>query len=156
MSVEAVEAPLVTDRPTLRDLAVRGVAWALLMSCLVLLASFVLVGERPGSYADLRAAVADGRVDEVRIEGGLENGAIGSAGASVHWRDGLIRRAATVTEASSRQQARALEGDGPVVIGSVGATLVALHPELQTSRSDQQTRSDFGAWRVPRWVNVLA
>jgi hypothetical protein len=155
MSVEAVEAPAATARLRPPDYAVRIIASALAGSCLVLLTTFLLVGERPGSYADLRAAVADGQVDDVRVEGGLDDGAVGAASVSVHWRDGLIRRATTVTEASSRRQARLLGSGRPVVVGKVDDRLVALDPSLRTSRTDTETRSDVGSWRVPGWASVL-
>jgi hypothetical protein len=156
MSVEAAPAPVAPAPLRLRDHAVRGIAWALVVSCVVLLATFLLVGERPGSYADLRAAISNGEVDDVRVEGGLGDGAIGAAGVSVHWRDGLIRRVATVTEASSRGQARLVGDGGPVVVGRVDDSLSALDPSLRTSRTERELRSDFGAWKVPRWAHVLA
>ena len=156
MSVEAIATPVEVAPLRLRDHAIRGLAWALVVSCVVLLATFLLVGERPGSYADLRAAVANGQVDDVRVEGGLGDGVIGAASVTVHWRDGLIRRVATVTEASSRRQARLL-GDGrPVVVGRVDDSLSALDPGLRTSRTGDEPRGDFGAWQVPRWADVLA
>ena len=87
MSVEAIAAPAGAARRRL-DVGVRGVAWALVASAASLCSATVLVaGERAASYADLRAAVADGRVDEVRVEGGLDRPGRGAPGV-----DGALAR----------------------------------------------------------------
>ncbi|WP_028644829.1 hypothetical protein [Nocardioides sp. URHA0020] len=152
MSTQAVAAPARRPRALLPDLVVRGIAGALVVTSLVLLGTLLVAGERPTSYAELRAAVAAGRVDRVDLEGGLHGDVEGFAGVTVHWRDGLVGRVTTVTEATSRRDARDVGVTEPVVVGRVDEQLRALDPGLRTTRSGRQSDGELGPWRVPAWM----
>ena len=153
MSTESVEAPVATARRGRRGYAVRGIAWALVAMCVVLLGTVLVAGERPTSYAELRAAVADGRVDEIRVEGGLSGQVQGAAGATVHWRDGLMGRVTSVTEATSRRDARSAGMDKPVLEGRVDDKLTELDPGLRSTRaSDWSSYNEIGPWHIPQWT----
>ncbi|RHW25913.1 hypothetical protein D0Z08_16360 [Nocardioides immobilis] len=52
-------------------LNLRRVAWVLLAGWLVVAVAAVATGERESSIDSLRDAIAEGDVDEVRVEGGL-------------------------------------------------------------------------------------
>lgn len=157
MSTDSVEAPVASARPRQRDYAVRCVAWVLVAMCVVLLGTILVAGERPTSYAELRAAVADGRVDEIRVEGGLSGQVLGAAGATVHWRDGLMGRVTSVTEATSRRDARLAGMTGPVLEGRVDDKLTELDPGLRSTRSgDWSSYNEIGPWRVPQWTSAAS
>jgi hypothetical protein len=149
MIVEETVAPAVPGR----QLAWVVIAWTLVAICLVLLGTVLVAGERPTSYADLRAAVADGRVDEIRVEGGLDRQVEGSASATVHWRDHLMGRVTSVTEATSRRDARFMGMRRPILDGRVDDKLTELDPDLRTTRSsDWRSYNEIGPWRVPQWT----
>jgi len=157
MSVEAVAAPAEVGPLRLRDHATRGVAWALVVMCAVLLGTILVAGERPTSYAELRAAVADGRVDEIRVEGGLSGQVQGAAGVTVHWRDGLMGRVTSVTESTSRRDARLAGMTTPVLDGRVDDKLSELDPGLRSTRSsDWSAYNQIGPWRVPQWTSAAS
>lgn len=124
-----------------------------------MLGAIVVSGERETSYGDLRLAVTSGRVDEVRVVGGLDPAARGHALAEVHWRDGLVRRVTEVDEASSRRMARQAGQagyDGPVVVGRIDDRLAELDPELSATREgDVRGHAAFGSWRLPSWCGPV-
>jgi len=153
MIVEETEAPAVPRR----QLAWVFVAWALVATCLVLLGTVLVAGERPASYAELRAAVADGQVDEIRVEGGLDAQVEGAASATVHWRDGLMGRVTSVTEATSRADARSSGMQAPILDGRVDDKLAELAPDLRsTRRTDWVAYNTIGPWRVPQWTSAAS
>jgi hypothetical protein len=150
MIVEETEAPAVPRR----QLAWVFIGWTLVATCLVLLGTILLAGERPASYAELRAAVADGRVDEIRVEGGLDDHSEGIGGATVHWQEGLRGRVTSVTETSSRRDARSVGTGASIIQGRVDDQLTELDPGLRTSRSDgYASYNEIGPWRVPGWTS---
>lgn len=138
MSADTVAPPQIRPRPGNR--CVRGLAWALLLGCGVVLGAVLLVGERPASYDDLRTALEDGSISTVRVEGGLPQGSDGEAGAAVHWRDGLIGRVAAVRETTSHR----LDG-----------RLTAIDPDVRVTRTDRRNHGDIEDWRVPAWCDDL-
>lgn len=152
MIVEETAAPVVPRR----QLAWVFIAWTLVATCLVLLGTILVAGERPASYAELRAAVADGRVDEIRVGGGLVGQVEGSASANVHWRDGLLRRVTSVTEATSRRDARSSGMRRPILDGRVDDELSELDPDLRATRSSEGGYSEIGPWRVPGWTGIAS
>lgn len=153
MIVEETAARVVPGR----QLAWVFVAWTLVATCLVLLGTILVAGERPASYAELRAAVADGRVDEIRVEGGLRGQVEGASSAAVHWRDGLKGRVTSVTEATSRRDARSMGMSRPILDGRVDDKLSELDPDLRTTRSSEGgSYSEIGPWRVPGWTGIAS
>ncbi|GAA4741878.1 hypothetical protein GCM10023350_28170 [Nocardioides endophyticus] len=152
MIVEEAVAPAVPGR----QLAWVFIAWTLVVICLVLLSTVLVAGERPTSYAALRTAVAGGRVDEIRVEGGLGEQIEGSASATVHWRGRLMGRVTSVTEATSRRDARVTGMKPPILDGRVDEKLTELAPDLRTTRSsDWSSYNEIGPWRVPQWTGAM-
>lgn len=156
---------------TTREVVTRCVAWALVAGCLVTIAAMFLAGARASSYDDLRSAVADGRVDEVRVAGGLEDApGRGEALAEVYWRDRWISRVTEVRESTVKRRGgwTMYPASGvPTVRGRVDDDLLSLDPDLRVTRAGEIRGINeigfhvtFGApsargWQVPGWVAVL-
>jgi hypothetical protein len=153
MLVDETEAPTVPGR----QLAWVFIAWTLVAGCLVLLATMLVAGGRDTPYSDLRAAVADGRVDEIRVAGGLdrEYGYRGFALAEVHWREGLVPRVSTVYEVSAGERVDGAGSDVTRVRGRVDERLSALDPDLKTSRSGGLAPAVTQGWYLPGWTTPV-
>jgi hypothetical protein len=153
VSTQSSAVPTRTWRQTLRA----GGAWVLVAGCLLLLGAMLIAGERTTSYDDLRAAVASGEVDEVRISGGLPESGDGFALTEVHWRSGVVDRVTVVVETSSRSEVRESGLEAPVVVGHVDDRLTRLHPGLRVTRGGELTGySEVASWRVPSWCGGVA
>lgn len=146
-----------TDRPADSwTPALRRVRLALALAWMLLLGLAIVLGERPSTYDDLRAAVASGDVDEVRVGEGLSPGATGYATVDLHWRDGLLRHHAEVIEARPRSEAPA-NAAHPVVAGDVADLLVDIEPDLVVDRrASSPPSSDLFGWDLPPlWAGWL-
>ena len=119
----------------------------------VVLAS-VLVGQRPGSLEDLRAAVEAGRVGEVRVSEGLEPGATGHAVQTAVWRAGPVTRRTEVWEASPGVD---VPQDGrPVLDRDLAAQLHAADPDLRlVPLAEPSSWSEVLGWRLPNWAGTV-
>ncbi|WP_243058848.1 hypothetical protein [Nocardioides sp. SR21] len=155
-----------------REVATRCVAWALVLGCLATIAAMLLVGARAASYDDLVSAVQDGRVDEIRVAGGLPDGhGRGSAVAEVHWRDRWVPRVTEVYESTVKQRGSSWSmtwsDDVPTVRGRVDEELRQMDPDLRTTRSGEAGgvgefgfRITFGSppvsgWQLPGWTLMV-
>lgn len=91
------------------------------------------IGARPSSLADLEDAVRTGEVDEVRVSGGLSEGAHGFATVQLSWQRGLGHYRAEVFEARpvSAAPSRDLRA-----VTDVETRLVGLQPGLTIRNED--------------------
>jgi hypothetical protein len=126
----------------------------LIVGWLLILVATPLVGERTATWGELRALVAAGEVDAVRISGELPYRANGYSVVEIHWRHGWQRHTAEVVQVSGRGQRpeaeAAADGDAPVIQAAPSSRLTALQAGLQVTRD--QRRSDGGGllgWHVP-------
>ena len=127
----------------------RVVAWVLLGAIVVLTGAFFLVTEQPTSYRDLRAAVADGDVDEVTVHGSTAPYR-GRLDVQVRWETGpfgAFNHRATVTE---RHPLRDQPWRRQIVVEDVGEDLMALNPDLVVVRhNDVPDSSSLQAFGRP-------
>lgn len=134
----------------------RAGGWLLLICCAVLLMTAVAVGERPTSYAQLRAAVQDGDVDEVTVAGGSTPPGRGRYEVEVHWNAGLVRRVSTVVEARSSGPFGRVTGDSRTVVPSVEEDLGSFREGIAVERGTEYTGySETFGWRLPQWAGPL-
>src|SRR4051812_33436482 len=107
----AMGSPLV-DAPSR---AAQLLRWALLAAVVLVALAFPVVAVRQASPADLREAVASGTVKEVRVDGGLEPGAVGQATVRVRWQGGGTTSEARLVQASDQDAASSATADDRVV-----------------------------------------
>ena len=104
----------------------RIAAWSLLVVVALMCVGAVLLGEREVDVSDLRQAIGDGDVSEVRMSDQLSDGSIGYGTVTIRWREHGIAYATTVTQASSERQARRVRRPADeVVVGDVADALTA-------------------------------
>ena len=125
---------------------------ALAAGWLVLALTTVLVGQRPASLDDLRAAVDSGRVSEVRLSEGVEPGSTGYGIQVAVWRDGPIARRTEGWAVSPGTDApldhrRVFDRD---LADQLRAADVRVVPLVEPSNS----ATLFG-WRTPGWTGPL-
>ncbi|MCZ2818374.1 hypothetical protein [Modestobacter sp. VKM Ac-2984] len=127
---------------------------ALALGWVVVALATVLVGQRPASLEDLRAAVDGGWVQELQVSEGLEPDATGYAVQTAVWQSGLITRRTEVWEASPGAQPPG--GSRPVVIGDLADQLRTVEPGLRVEAlAEPLSSSEFLGWRTPMWVGTL-
>lgn len=134
----------------------RVVAWVLLAATVVLTGAWVVLGQQESSYRDLRAAVADGDVNEVTVYG-VTAPYRGRVDVEVQWRTGpfgIFRHLAEVTE---QHPQRTTVRHGRVVVEDVGEDLLARDPDLAVERRNETApwlnTSAYGR-PVPAWVAI--
>ena len=138
---------------TLRDPAT-ALRVALAVGWLLLALATLMVGQRPASLDDLRAAVDAGRVTEVRVS---EGSAPDAQGNGVHvqsavWRDRLVlhrieaQRVDVGTPASS-SGLPVLDSDLAEVLRTQGVQVRPLE--------GWDAHSEVLGWRVPEWIGLL-
>ncbi|MCZ2810296.1 hypothetical protein O2W15_02505 [Modestobacter sp. VKM Ac-2979] len=155
MSPDAAPTTPAPPRPrvTLRD-PWTALRVALVLGCVVVALATVLVGQRPASLEDLRAAVDAGRVEEVRVSEGLGPRATGSAVQTAVWRSGLVTRRTEVWQVSPSAQPH--EGSRPVVTGDLADQLRTVEPGLRVGPlAESSSSSELLGWRAPVWVGAL-
>ena len=86
----------------------RSAGWVLLVCWSLLLPTALFLGGRPSTLMQLEADVASGKVDTVRIAGGLSENGRGFSTVEVHWRRGLVGYSTEVIEARPRRAAPSL------------------------------------------------
>jgi hypothetical protein len=129
---------------------------------LLLVAAALVLGERPSTFAHLRAAVASGRVDVVATTPGLGRNDIGYAVVDLHWREHGLRYETHVLEARPRSQAPSRDSldDVTAVVGTdVAAVLNQARgntgPRLElVHHSDPGVSSYVRGWQVPAWLSL--
>lgn len=159
--------PIIEEQPT-GDLGspieratrqVRIVAWSLALGWVCLFASLLTSAERESSYADLEAGIRAGEISEVQESSSdFGAGTTGYETVDVRWRDGLVRRTATLTHASSERAAAEARGSGadhPVVVGSVSDHLSALDPDVRINHVERRHPSfTINGWQGPGWLGL--
>ena len=118
MTAEVVER---TAKPTppagRRD---RIAAWSLLAVLVVMLGAAVVLGERQVDVSELRQAIGDGDVSEVRMSEQLPDGSRGYGTVTIRWDQHGIAYVTSVAQASSERQARKVRRPADeVVVGDV-------------------------------------
>ncbi|MBB6629245.1 hypothetical protein H5V45_18100 [Nocardioides sp. KIGAM211] len=130
---------------------------------LVFGAGYAVTVEHPGSYDDLVSRVSAGDVQQVTVRGdAYDEAGGGRTTVEVAWRDGVLRRVATVLQVPPARLAR-----GPVtppsgtsvVSGKVITQLTGLQPGLDVTRAEQVHRSGWTIFGLPmtswwRWVGL--
>lgn len=156
--------PIIEEQPT-GDLGspiehatrqVRIVAWSLALGWVCLFASLLTSAERESSYADLEAGIRAGEISEVQeSRSDFGAGTTGYETVDIRWRDGLVRRTATLTHASDERSAAEARRGGtalPVVVGSVADHLTALDPDLRVTRGERLLASmTISGWNASGW-----
>jgi hypothetical protein len=126
--------------------------WVLIVLWLLVAAGALALGERPSSRGTLDNGLRSGRIQEVRVVGGLPPGAVGSTVQEVHWREGLLRRWYAVEQLGA---GTSVTGRSPTSDREIGAEL-AQTPGLRVVRIDLTSRASIGNWLVPGWIGGLA
>lgn len=135
---------------------------ALAVGWLLLAVTIVVVGERPVSLGQLEGELASGRVDTVRVAGGLPAGAQGFSTQEVRYREGGLARWLELWQVSPGVDAPGDSlGDGDrletVVTSDLGADLARRHPGVVVVREEPPgSFGTVGSWRVPVWVSGSA
>lgn len=149
---------------------------ALLAAFVVLLCALPLVGERVSSWDDLVGQVAARRVTQVTVHDAMRPGDHGTQTATVHWRDGWVRRITTVrqvvkdphpsasgipdegttTAAPDVDLPTAVPGDDtPTIDTSVLTALAAANPAVRvTEANGPRSWSNVLGWQTPGWVGL--
>jgi hypothetical protein len=134
---------------------------ALLVGWILVLVAVPLSGERSATWPELRALVAAGEVETVRVSGEMSGRWTGYSIVEVHWRHGWQRHRAEVVQVSGRGQRdeaeAAADRDVQVIQAAPSSRLTALQPALQVTR-DQRRSSDgpLLGWHVPSAVALPA
>lgn len=128
---------------------------ALLATWLLLLLLVVALGQRETRFADLEAAVTQGRVDSVLVLGQ----AVPTDGFStqeVRWTDGLVRR---TTEVAVGTASPGEVAGGTTRSEDLGVLLSRADPDLEVRRWPQGQSAPYGellGWQVPTWLALTA
>jgi len=126
----------------------------LLVGWLAVGITVLVSGQRAAPLDELRAAVADGELSEVRISEGLPPGTTGTAVQVAVWRTGLVTHRTEVWQISLGQQAP--DGTRPVLTDSLADELRAADPSLDVGRlGEPATSSELYGWRMPGWVGLV-
>lgn len=131
----------------------------LLISCLMLVAAGVFLGEHPSPFSTLKSAVASGKVSVVRVAGGLDpRSGGGYSYVLVHWRRGLVKNVTTVVQVHPRRAAPRdayRQGASAVVSEDVGVLLRRIHPGLAVEHvTGRDPDSSFFGLLVPVWIGL--
>ncbi|GAA4740159.1 hypothetical protein GCM10023328_21600 [Modestobacter marinus] len=114
----------------------------------------VLVGQRPASLADLRAAVDAGRVETVRVSEGLEPGATGYAWQIAVWRSGPVTHRTEVWEAAPGVAVP--QDSRPVLRRDLADQLQAADPDLRVVPwVEPPTSAEVLGWWLPGWTGTV-
>lgn len=153
---DAAQRPAPSARREPRWALTRWVGWLLLACFAALVVTVVVVGERPGSYDDLRFAVERGDVDTVSVTGGLEAPYRGAVSVQVHWRDGLFRRVADVVEVHPAPRVP-ITSSGTPRVASVEDDLASIDRRVEVTRDrDRDGGAEVRGWQIPRWAGWLS
>lgn len=147
----------------------RAAGWSLLVALLGTAVAGALSVSWPGSYDDLRAAVAEGDVDRVGVSPLVAAEQVPRRGGRLEvrvvWRDGLLEREVVVVEArpgSRAAQLAAVQGRAVEPPGGTVAGLLADRPDLEVVVDDGPTGnvrflglSASGAFTVPLIASVV-
>jgi hypothetical protein len=135
---------------------------ALVVGWLVLAAATAMTGERSASWNDVRAQVATGEIDAVRVSGEMPTGSTGFSTVQVRWQDGPFRYRTEVVQVRGRQERPSESRDGvPVLRTTPSAKLLALQPGLQVQREQRRqpaAEATVLGWHVPSalaWPLIL-
>ncbi|GAB4081704.1 hypothetical protein GCU67_12710 [Modestobacter muralis] len=127
---------------------------ALVVGWLALALTTVLAGQRPSSLDDLRAAVDAGRVAQVRISAGLEQGATGYGIQVAVWRDGPIAHRTEGWQVSPGVEAPV--DSRQVFDTDLAGELVTADPDLRVLPLVEGVSAvDVQGWRLPGWAGLL-
>lgn len=136
----------------------RLVAWVLLAGWLVVAVAAVATGERESSLDSLRDAIAEGDVDEVRVEGGLGPRSRGFSTVKLTWSEHGLDYFTEVTQARGRpsrgetwrsdDRPRRVAGDlaGFLDLGDDDVRLV------RTRDYGSGIHAELVGWRLTGWV----
>jgi len=146
-------SPTRRRRTTLRDPAT-ALRVALALGWLLLALTTLLIGQRPASLEDLRAAVDAGRVTEVRVS---EGPAPDAAGYGVHvqsavWRDRLVLHR---VEAQRVDVGTSASSSGlPLLDSDLAEELRAQGVQVR-SLEGWDAHSEVLGWQVPESIGLL-
>ena len=136
----------------------RWIGWALLAGVAALVVTGAVASERASTYDDLRAAVAQGDVDEVTVAGGVDGAFRGRQQVEVHWRSGfgLVGHVAPVMEANPLGHRRMSTGGVPVV-DTVEEDLRSRGAGVRVERTHgASTGAEVLGWSLPSWTGWVA
>lgn len=134
---------------------------ALIVGWLIVIVATAVTGERVASWGDVRALVASGQVDTVRVSGELPARATGYGVVEVHWRHGLLEYTAQVVHVRGRGARPggevATDGVAPVLRASPSSRLTELQPGLRVTRDQRLPGGSrlFG-WQVHNALGASA
>jgi hypothetical protein len=138
----------------------RVAAWSLLAVLAMMCVGAVLLGEREVDVSDLRQAIADGSVSEVRMSEQLSEGSIGYSSVTIRWREHGIAHTTTVGQASNERQARRVQRPADeVAVGDVAAWLRtnghAVTVTGPTSSHYTSSRTSILGLNAPGWFAAV-
>jgi hypothetical protein len=138
----------------------RIAAWSLLAVLVVMVGAAVVLGERQVDVSDLRQAIGDGDVSEVRMSEGLPDDATGYDTVTIRWREHGIAYVTTVAQASSERQARKVRrAADEVVVGDVADWLHTFGREVTvagpTDAHYSGTRTTLVGFDAPGWLALV-
>ena len=112
----------------------------------------------PATLADLERDIRAGKVEVVRVNGGLPAKAWATAGVTLQWRSGWSRREATVVEASPGKPRREARSDKATVVDpGLRDRIRALDPDLRIEEAGPPSSGPIVfSMRVPWWAAVSA
>ena len=127
-------------------------AYVAVLGWIALVAVVAVLGSRQSDFASLKAAVAEGQVTEVVVDGGLSLHSRGFTVVTVHWREGLVRHWTEVVETSAprRSHPSASEEVTGVVHRPLVEVLRDLDPTVHvTEHRLPSSTSGLMGWTVP-------
>ena len=124
---------------------------------MVLVGTLVL-GARPVELNDLKARVAGGEIDTIRISGALRAGSTGYTSVEAHWQQGPWRFHTQVRQVRGRAGVPADSDGGPVIRTGLGNQLLRIDPGLRVLHDDNISDSEptLLGWRGPSWLGFTA
>ncbi len=153
---------LVLERQTrpkamLDEVLARRLRFVLLGIVAVFAVCAALLSSRDASFDQLTGAIAQGRVTEVTVHGGLPPGARGASTVTIEWTKDGDSRLTTVTEQSADVSPGQSSGrNTDVVIGSVRAQLKAADPTgslgIVTAEPWMPPGPHVAGVRLPEWM----
>jgi hypothetical protein len=125
-----------------------------------MLGAAVVLGERRVDVSELRQAIGDGDVSEVRMSEGLPDDARGYDTVTIRWHEHGIAYVTGVTQASSEREARKVRRPADeVVVGDVADWLRTNGREVTVTGSTPShhsgTRTTIVGFDAPGWLALV-
>lgn len=153
-AVSTDQTPSTSDAPNGRRARMVLFAWWLLVICAI-----SVIGQRPGSLADLLDAVDAGQASEIAVTGVFAPGTQGYGSQDVRWRQGPSKRHAVVMQATPGNEQEARNNRDRSATTTSRSVAVLVHERDPAARVHESEAFSPGSssvlgWEVPGWLQA--